>query len=310
MNDPPRLSTRAERLLAEAVRFDVERDRTELAHRLRACCRPVLESALELQRAYGGLSWGPEGRSNDLGIVFRKPSADPEHHPVGLREPTMVPIGSIAGAGDTDTAYIDEAGEIVTEYGLRSASIEKYIEQAAMLELTPWPRRLQVSIRPPLGAPLAAALGLSPVPEASDVYQQWWRSESVEMRHLSVPGSTEAKADLLQTGSIDEAARVFAVAARLHPGVAVNVSPAEGVDPVHLSVEEAASLPSVDAFAAVPGAQRYPLGTMWDDVTGVVWVVPGADGVTVHRFRLDEAGSIRGWYTLDARGVIGRVVKR
>jgi hypothetical protein len=103
---------------------------------------------------------------------------------------------------------------------------------------------------------------------------------------------------------------VFEAAARLHPGVGVSAALAGGVDHVHLSPEEAAQLPPVDAWRAVPGARRYLLGTMWDDVKGVVWVVPGSQGLQIHTYRLDDDGALREAYTLDATGEVGRLVKR
>ena len=80
-----RFSPRAQRLLEAAWRRKVVRSPVKIARRLRACGRPVFEAVLELERTLGGLSWGPEGSSNDLGIVYSPPGRGVGAGPAGDR---------------------------------------------------------------------------------------------------------------------------------------------------------------------------------------------------------------------------------
>ena len=204
---------------------------------------------------------------------------------------------------------MNEAGEVFSDAGSRSSSIVSAIEQAAMRQEALAPGSLYVTVGPPLGDPLAAALGLSIVPEASDAYQAWWRSGGITMGHARFrdPSAVTSRVDWLTTRSLDEAVAVIEAAGRLAPEGGVSLGPLGGVASIRLAPEEAAQIPAIESWGSAPGARRYAMRTPWEDRTGVVWVLgePGARRIEEYSISV-ESGRLLEWASYTRDGVTVR----
>jgi hypothetical protein len=306
-----RFSARGRALLSRAQPFAVERDPSAVAAKLTACGRPAWESVLDFQRDIGGLRWP----SNELAIQFRE--IEPDEDDLLHLEETMVPIGSVAGDGDA-TAYMNEAGEVFSNFGRRSSSVTSYIEQAAMSQAIPAlggaPRsegeseaqpRFSVYLRPALGDALAEALSMSTtrVPEASDAYEQWWADSRILLRHRSYD-ALSARQDVAITSSLAAAVHVLSRARSVLPALFVHVG-ATPVTYLRLSPEDAAKIPDEHSWSGT----RYAFGNEADFGDGSVWIVGDGEGLRVQEY-IKYNGVLHDWNTIDAAGATYHILPR
>lgn len=304
------LSPRARALLARASRDRALRSPAVVAGRLRRTGQPVFDLALAFQAAFGGTAWTPEGYDNALGLWLRAPPPRPDRS-IQPGVP-FVRIGSVRGDGDS-VCYLDERGEVWNSYGGRSGTFSAYLEQAALREALDRPDdTLEVTVRPPLGEPLARALGLSPAPEATDDYQTWWTSPSIDLCHFlpAHPPVDFTHSDLLLASRLEDAVHVLEVATSLRPGIGFGLARRPGVLHETPAPGHPDRAPDPAAWSSVHGAHRFPMRSRWDDVQGVLWVIGSGQELRVEDYRLAQDGSVLEWttYTPDhtrARSYLG-----
>jgi hypothetical protein len=292
-------------LLSRAKPFAVERDPAAVAAKLTALGRPAWPSVVAFQRDLAGLRWA----SNELAVQFWEVEPD-QDDPLRLEE-TMVPIGSVEGDGDA-TAYMNEAGEVFSNFGRRSSSIEKYIEQAAMAQAilafgAKSDKRplFWVYLRPALGEALAEALSLSGsrVREASDVYEHWWADGRIVLCHRAYD-EVCARQDVAITTALVDAVHVLTRAHGVSPALFVHVAAAP-TTMVHLTPEEAAKVPDEHAWKGT----RYTFGDESGPRDGSVWVVGEGEDLRVEEY-IKSQGALLDWSTTDATGTMYRMLPR
>ena len=296
---PPlnRFSPRAQQLLLSAERADVEADPDVIARRLAACHRPVFRAAIDFEQRYGGLSWGED----TLGISYDEPMRD-ETDPLDL-DGTMVPIGSEGVLG----LFMNEAGEVITQPNVKSASIEKYIEQRALLGSEEVRRGYWVKVRPATGDALATALGLAALPEATDAYQAFYQAYGLLLRHHRQPEVYEARVDLVLASSLEHVALVLEAAARVVSGPHVSIDRL-GATVIRLSPEQLSRVAPMDSWGTEPNAVRFDYGDESDHKKGVVWLLGTRGARRVEQYRATSEGDLLDWTTFEEEGATVRLV--
>lgn len=149
--------------------------------------------------------------------------------------------------------------------------------------------------------------------EATDAYQAWWTSASIDLWH---PGSRHpavdfASSDMLLASTLGDAVRVLEVATELRPGTGFGLSFRPGVSHERPPPGHPDSMPDPMAWKDVPGARQLPMRARWDDVKGILWVLGSGDTLRVEDYRLAEDGSVLDWTTytpslVRARSFLGR----
>jgi hypothetical protein len=227
----------------------------------------------------------------------------------------MVPIGSVAGDGDA-MAYMNEAGEVFSNFGRRSSSVTSYIEQTAMAQAilafgvasaSEGESKVQpgfaVYLRPALGEALAEALSLSTnrVPEASDAYEQWWADNGLLLRHRSYDALC-ARQDVAITSSLAAAVHVLSRARSVLPELFVHIGASLSTY-LSLSPEEAAKIPDEHSWRGT----RYAFGAESNFGDGSVWIVGEGEDLRVHEY-IKYDGVLHDWITIDAAGATYRTL--
>ncbi|MDI1443570.1 hypothetical protein [Polyangium sp. 6x1] len=268
---------------------------------------------MDFERQFGGLRFlvGPAGEKQEfkLGIEWHEPRPKPGDKDDPER--TMVPIGW--GWNEYEQLFMNERGEVVSSFdtiSMKSSSIVRYIEQLA-IGLTPrWkPPSFTVVLRPALGERLARALALRCVEEASDEYKAWWRGHGLFLQQVLFPASWQAGHTTIQARSIDDAVRAIEMAGALEPGLMVEV----GSNPLKMTrptKSRRAHAPSIDAWASVPGARRYPYANESPHMKGAVWMLKKRGTHIIEQYRVyeDEDGEqeLLAWDTFKASGGTSR----
>jgi hypothetical protein len=298
-----RLSTRANATLVDRPP-DLTRPATReaIAARLEQYGRPLFERVIDFEISVTELAWP----GHELGIIDYEP--DPQTDDPEDPERTMVPIGS---TWDRNTTLFMGANGEITYYAgyvaMRNASIETCLEQHAMVEVARFAEpRFLVSFSPPLGPPLASALGLSPVVEASDEYEGWWQSDDLELGHTAfIPEGEPPRGDRLTARTLEALAGAMAVAREIAPGVGIVVT-AKPMDAGAGLINRRTRLPTVEAWGAIPGATRYTFGQGRPSAEEAVWVVGAGSALEIQQYATTSRG-IR-WETLTSRGGLRREV--
>ncbi|KYF60162.1 hypothetical protein BE04_33865 [Sorangium cellulosum] len=281
-------SPRAQQFLLSAEHDDIARDRESVARRLAECHRPLFAAAIDFEHLYGGLSWGED----TLGIYYDEPMRD-ENDPLDL-DGTMVPIGSEGVCG----LFMNEAGEVITQPNVKSASIEKYIEQRALLSAAEAHRAYRVKVRPATGDVLAASLGLTVLSEATDAYQAYFALGGVLLRHYRQQEVYEARADLVLAPSLEHVAAILESAAHVVGSPRVSVHRV-GATVVRLSADEESSIPPTGSWSAAPDAVRFECGDEDDHHDGTVWLIGAPGSRRIEQYQTTAEGRLLSWTTYE-----------
>ncbi|WP_437648870.1 hypothetical protein [Sorangium sp. So ce362] len=274
-----------------AERDDEERVPESIARRLAACHRPAFAAAIDFEELYGGLSWGED----PLGIYYDEPMRD-ENDPLDL-DGTMVPIGSEGVCG----LFMNDAGEVITQPNVKSASIEKYIEQRALFATVEAQRAYRVKVRPAAGGALAATLGLAVIPEATDAYQAYFEADGVLLRHHRQPEVYEARADLALAPSLEHVAAILESAARAVDSPRVSIHRL-GARMIRLSAGQESCIPSMSSWSTEPDAVRFDYGDEDDHRDGVVWLLGAPGSRRVEQYVTTTDGRLLSWTTYEEKG--------
>ena len=241
---------------------------------------PPLEGALSLEERVGSISLG-ELRIGPLALLRQLAGSSKK----AVRSlPDGAPAVLAASWTADEVAYfVDAAGAIHRGAGERlwpeAGSIDAWIEKLALAtEALAAPSAVIIEVAAPLGEPLARALRLGLVGEASDAASSWWRSGEVvaevpaleprvTLRALTLRSAAHA---LEAVRSLDRGAAVRVRAARPPPATPlVEPLPAAGSAPLRY----ASSLPGESGRVWIARRQgrvtieqvaERPTGTSWE----------------------------------------------
>ncbi len=284
--------------------------RRAVADKLRVAGRPVFDAAVDFQVRFGGLVFGPPGKREDVqfGIDYRPPRrrSDEPDDP----ELTLVPIGR--AHDEYDLLYMNEQGEVISYVDsvvMKNSSIMSYIEQELVWYTRAWRAPcFYADLRPAMGDRLAERLDLQRIPLVSDAYEVWWERKRVRVQQVLFAGSWKAGHTSVTARSLEDLVHVLRTARAIDPNVRVNLAsrPLKAVRPAKRRREQA---PSMELWAASPGAERYPFGSD-PDVTGVVWIIHERGRPRIQQYRVfnhpGEAPKLRSWTTFTPEGGIFR----
>ncbi|AUX23851.1 uncharacterized protein SOCEGT47_043810 [Sorangium cellulosum] len=195
-------------LAVDARRDPVEiPEADELERMLRAWGLPSYPALVDFHASWAGFAWGNAETPNQLGtfglLLASFPPPDP---PIERRKPGSPPSMSLEwegrelvmiGATQSTTMFLDHDGSIVEHEAYENqlfpsaSSIVKRIEFEATLETVTGVQYLEGACGGFVGRELADALGLAPVPEASDTVRAWWIGEHVSVYECYSPVSGE-----------------------------------------------------------------------------------------------------------------------
>ncbi|MGK4003962.1 hypothetical protein WMF31_15120 [Sorangium sp. So ce1036] len=198
-----------EYLLAVNVRRDPVEipEADELERMLRTWGLPSYPALVDFHASWAGFAWGSAETPNQLGtfglLLANFPPPEP---PIERRRPGSPPSMSLEwegrelvmiGATQSTTMFLDHDGSIVEHEAYENqlfpsaSSIAKRIEFEATLETVTGTQYLEGACGGFVGRELADALGLAPVPEASDTVRAWWIGEHVSVYECYSPVSGE-----------------------------------------------------------------------------------------------------------------------
>jgi Asp-tRNA(Asn)/Glu-tRNA(Gln) amidotransferase A subunit family amidase len=136
----------------------------------------------------------------------------------------------------------------------------------------------------------------------------WWRGPGLFVQQVLFPGSWKASQTSIYARSIADAVRALEAAAKLEPGLAVQVgsTPMKERRPTK---KQRAQAPTLESWASTPGAKRYRHGTEAAYTTGAVWVLEKRGSYTIQQYRVyvnEDGEELLAWDTFTASGGISR----
>jgi hypothetical protein len=304
------LSSRGQRLLAEARRLYPPKDREAVVRKLKGVKRPALGAVLDFEELFGGIEYTSSEGTFTFGIDY----SAPEPYPDQPEDPelSMVPIGR--GQSGFVRYYMNDLGEVAERPDNEGAVTMKHvsflhlIEHQAMQTVRRRPDPFFfVEIVPPVGEHLAATLGLRPVMEASDRYEAWWEDELCSVQQILFSGNWRSELTRLSTHDLTALVRGMNQACAVAPTARFRIAALPTRETRRTKREP---WPEIDSLQSAPGTKWYAYGERADYIYGTIWAIPEDGQYTLQQYRCfkgwSDKSELRGWDTFTNQGGISR----